>query len=187
MVCMIMGIDHIAHRDLEFLFHKTAHCQCLFRDCQGIDQVLVRAPETKARCWTVAETGDNGNPNGIVGVNEHGDGTYVLSLERPLAPGSRMEITYTSDHGCSSSMASFAALPADADGSGTSTTQDISTVIDCCLNRACAPVFGKYSCDIDHSGRSGPQDILRLLDLLSGAGSYDVWLGEALSRRTGVP
>ena len=59
-------------------------------------------------------------------------------------------------------------------------TADIGSLIDCCLNETCTPTWGIYSCDIDRSGKVGAADLLRLIDLLNGAGAFDEWMGSGI-------
>jgi hypothetical protein len=44
-----------------------------------------------------------------------------------------------------------------------------------------------WQCDIDRSGQCAPPDILSLVDLLNGAGMYDVWLGRTLPPCPSMP
>jgi hypothetical protein len=63
----------------------------------------------------------------------------------------------------------------------TSDALDIVAMSACCLNEFCVPAYGEYSCDIDHSGTTTAADLVRLLDLLNGAGEFTrPWEGEDL-------
>jgi hypothetical protein len=70
-------------------------------------------------------------------------------------------------------------LPADANGDGTSSPVDILAIIDN-LNSRLEPPLEIWQCDINRSSLCEPSDILRLIDLLNGAGVYDSWNGQSL-------
>lgn len=55
------------------------------------------------------------------------------------------------------------------------------------LNDVAPPLHGLYSEDIDHSGVFTSADLLRLIDLLNGAGAYDPWNGTPLPDSAGCP
>ena len=100
------------------------------------------------------------------------DGTYTLILSHPITPGAVTVITYESTSGNTVDKARFTSLPADSNADGVSCSGDILRLIDCCLNEVCEPPFGIYSCDIDQSEVTNSADILRLIDLLNGAGQF---------------
>lgn len=147
----------------------------------GINQLTVRAPRNAGEdCWSLREAGNPGEPNTIVGVDPNGDGTYTIRLDHPLRPGFVTSVTYMSASGCCDSTGHFAHLPADTNADGMSDARDISMLVDCCLNQTCSPPFGDYTCDIDQSRQRGARDVIRLIDLLNGAGNFEAWLGRSL-------
>ena len=48
------------------------------------------------------------------------------------------------------------------------------------LNGAVEPVPPAYQTDTDRSGATNANDVLRVIDLLNGAGAYDEYLGAEL-------
>ncbi len=143
---------------------------------QGIDTILVGAPDGAVEsCWELCETDDNNlGPNGIAGVVGDGMGTYTITLERPITPGSLTTIRYAgTDTGA------FIAHPANVNGDPGSSPLDILDLIDF-LNNALVLPWGSYSCDADRSGDCNSADILTVIDLLNGAGAFDPWNGSPL-------
>ncbi|UCE59602.1 MAG: hypothetical protein JSU63_19430 [Phycisphaerales bacterium] len=139
---------------------------------QGIDAFEVQAPiGADSTCWSVCETLAEGTANEIASVVDDGAGNYTITLNRRITPGAVTKVTYTpvSDP---VSAGTFVSLPADSNGDGVSNTSDILSLIDCCLNAVCTPTHGLYSCDIDQSEIVNTADILRLIDLLNGAGQF---------------
>ncbi|MFQ5590762.1 MAG: hypothetical protein ACE5HE_06350, partial [Phycisphaerae bacterium] len=152
---------------------------------QGIDTVVVEGPsDANARCWTLCETLSERTGNDIAGVAENakGDGTseYSITLARRITPGAVTRVRYDSWSGATHATGAFTSLPGDVGADLVSDTGDLGEMVDCCLNRNCVPPFGLYSCDIDHSGSATGADVLRLIDLLNGAGEFPrAWDGQA--------
>jgi hypothetical protein len=144
------------------------------RRLEGIDALVALGPEGAdiPECWSLCETGHHGWPNEIAGVVGGEDGTYTVILERPLSPGAVTRITYTDFTGSQSTWA-FTAHPGNVRAGDSSYAGGISFLI-AVLNGPTAPYpvsapYGEYSTDCDHSGTTGPADILCLIDLLNGA------------------
>ncbi|UCE60885.1 MAG: hypothetical protein JSU63_03870 [Phycisphaerales bacterium] len=139
---------------------------------QGIKSLMVDAPGGAGDgCWAFCETAEELSANDIELVAAHGDGAYTVELMRRITPGAVSTITYTDRTG-SVQTGTFVSLPGDSNADGVSNTADILSLIDCCLNLVCTPAHGDYSCDIDHSAAVNSADILRLIDLLNGAGHF---------------
>jgi hypothetical protein len=140
---------------------------------QGIDTFNVTGPAgaDDTGCWTLCETVVEGTANAIAGIVDNGGGMYTITLNRRITPGAVTTLTYTPDAGAAST-GTFTSLPADSNADGLSNTADILSLIDCCLNGVCTPAWGDYSCDIDQSLVVNSADILRLIDLLNGAGQF---------------
>ncbi|UCE62286.1 MAG: M4 family metallopeptidase [Phycisphaerales bacterium] len=140
-------------------------------ELQGIDLIVTQAPMgADPSCWALCETDSEEAPNTIEGVTEYALGVYSIQLARGLTPGAVTKITYQGN--TASATGSFTSLPADSNADGLSNTSDILSLIDCCLNEVCTPPYDKYSCDIDRSDVVNTADILRLIDLLNGAGAF---------------
>jgi hypothetical protein len=141
-------------------------------DLQGIDTIRTQAAAgDDPKCWALCETdvGEYG-PNAINEVAATGDGTFTLTLERPVTPGAVTTVSYADDR----SIATFTSHPGNADGDGETGPPDILALIDF-LNGGTSLPWGIYSCDLDRDGECAPADILRLIDLLNGAGEFDSW------------
>ena len=159
-------------------------------DLQGIDSLVVAAPEgADAGCFTLCETNENPSfhppyppeleTNEIKGVVYNGDGTYTLTLKRPMAPGEVTTFTYTDNDGASTT-GRFIAHPANVTADNAAGPVDILALIDV-LNGVRSPAWGDYSVDINHSGAVDPSDILRVFDLLNAG-----WYGTRLPTNSGT-
>ena len=155
---------------------------------QGIDQMKVAAPlgceavtETgEPKCWSVCETNSLGTGIGIEAVTRNwADDTFTIKLNRPITPGEVTTITYT-DYRGAAQRGSFISHPANVDGDGLASPNDVLVLIDI-LNGSPAPPWGWFSTDCDHSGSTGPADIICVVDLLNHG-----WLGTTLPRNPGT-
>jgi hypothetical protein len=102
------------------------------------------------------------------------DGSVVtLQLDAFIPTGKWTQFT----HDCSGTTTCLGYLPADVSNDATSAPADILWLVDC-LNqvRTCEV----WQCDVDRSNVCGAPDILRVIDLLNGADSYDPWLNVQL-------
>ena len=143
---------------------------------QGLETFEVQAPGLGDRCWLLTETTESGSPNEISRIVDNGDGTFTIILNRPITPGELTQITYTSETGVTQT-GCFAALPGDADGDRVATANDINYLIDCLNWMDSCP---RWQADIDHSATGSARDILRLIDLLNGAGAFEVWMSRTV-------
>lgn len=136
-----------------------------------------------AECFSLCETADTGAPNDIASVEDLGDGSYRIILDRPITTAAVTTISYTGD----GSFVEYVSSPANVNGDSASGAPDITELIDCCVNQTCEPLWGNYSCDIDNNGSPGPADITRLIDLLNGASEFEPWLSAPLPMNTTCP
>jgi hypothetical protein len=152
-------------------------------DLWGIDTILVEAVTGDDRkCWSFCETNDRGyGPNAIDRVTDHDDGTFTITLDRPITPGAVTMLSYALDR----DSASFTSHPANVDGDSAASPVDILALIDF-LNDVAPLPWGLYSCDMDHCGQCALADILRLIDLLNGAGAFEPWNGTVLPENPGI-
>ena len=130
-------------------------------------------------CFSLCETAADpvAGPNAISGVTYLGSGSYEIVLTHAIAAGAVTTIQYTGD----GSYVSYTSHPSNVDADAAADAADIASLIDCCLSDLCTPVWGLWSCDIDHSGSAGPGDVLRTIDLLNGGDVFEVW------GQTGLP
>ncbi|MCH8242804.1 MAG: hypothetical protein IH897_09365 [Planctomycetes bacterium] len=70
-------------------------------------------------------------------------------------------------------------LPGDVNQDGLVTAGDIIALIDS-INRVPGRLLPRNGTDINRSGDANGQDILRLIDLLNGAGEFDPWITRSL-------
>ena len=70
-------------------------------------------------------------------------------------------------------------LPADASQDGLSAAGDINALINS-INLVPGLVLPIYATDINRSNVITGTDILRLIDLLNGAGDFDVWIARGI-------
>ncbi len=139
---------------------------------QGIDTFLVQTPAgaDSLACWDVCETAVSGEANTIAGILDNQDGTITITLARPITSNAVTTLTYTDD-AAGVTRGRFFAHPGNANGDGVATADDVSALIGAIDGGAPLP-WDTYSEDFDHSGGRGPADILRVIDLLNGAGDF---------------
>ncbi len=157
---------------------------------QGIDSIIVAAPDGAiATCFTLCETSGSETlhppyepgfeSNEITGVEANGDGTYTVTLKRPITPGEVTTVTYRDNNGTTTT-GSFTAHPANVNADSYAVPADILEIIEI-INGVQTPLWGAYSSDIDHSSVTGPPDILRVIDLLNAG-----WLNTPLPTNAGT-
>ncbi len=147
---------------------------------QGIGTLQLEAPQAADNldCWTLCETAVEGVTNDIMVMADNDDGTFTITLVRPISTRAVTTITYTDDGGVGH-RGVFTSHPANVNADSRSAPSDILRVIDYINGVATSP-WGIYSEDVDHSDMLGPPDILRVIDLLNGAGQFDPWLNTTL-------
>ncbi|MCH8241947.1 MAG: hypothetical protein IH897_04970 [Planctomycetes bacterium] len=102
--------------------------------------------------------------------------TVRLELSEPIDPGAWTMVT----HEPTGARLCLGYLPGDVTGDGITAVSDIAALIDS-INRVEGLSRPPYAADIDRSGVVGPQDILRLIDLLNGAATLDPWITRTLA------
>ncbi|RME37392.1 MAG: hypothetical protein D6788_09555, partial [Planctomycetota bacterium] len=116
------------------------------------------------------------SPNAIRQVTDLGGGRYEIILEHAITPGAVTSIIYKGSTTAVSAVR-FIAHPANADQNTEAAPADVRFLMSCCLNDSCVTTPTRVQCDIDRSGASGPGDLLRVIDLLNGGGTYQPWMG----------
>lgn len=101
--------------------------------------------------------------------------TATVHLDGPIAPGQWTCITH--DFFAITWCAGY--LPADASQDGLSAAGDINALIDS-INVVPGRILPIYATDSNRSGVTTGADILRLIDLLNGAGDFDLWITRTL-------
>jgi hypothetical protein len=125
--------------------------------------------------FAVEQSGGVNPPPEVIGVLPTGDMSVMLFLTGPISVEARTSILYLD----SGSSITVGFLPADTNGDGHSGPEDAMNLVSWLVQRGEA--MAAESSDIDRSGVFGPQDLVRLMDLLVGAEEYDTFNGAALS------
>ncbi|MBU0719645.1 MAG: hypothetical protein KJ749_15480, partial [Planctomycetes bacterium] len=121
--------------------------------------------------------------NEVKSVTDLGDGVYEIELAHAITAGAVTTVAYRGYDG----FAEYISHPANSNADGIASSSDLMALINCCLNHVCTPPHGDYSCDMDHSEVVNAQDVLRLIDLLNGAGEFRTWMASSLPVNTGCP
>ncbi len=135
-------------------------------------------------CFTLCETAadlDLG-ANEIATVTDLGGGIYEMVLLRPITPGAATTIRYEG----SGEFVTYYSHPANVNGDSLADADDVSQLVGF-LDGQIGAHHGMYSVDVDHSGTVTPADLLRLIDLLNGADSFDAWNGTLFPVNTSCP
>ena len=141
---------------------------------QGITGLRFSGPvgADNENCWTASPS------NLVENIMDQGDGTITLTLMQAGAVFAETQVTYNSEKNVSKT-GRFISHPGNVNNSLMTDTGDVTTMRLCCLNQSCsAPFiapFGLYSCDTNHSGAPSAEDLIRLMDLLSGGGDFSIW------------
>ncbi|MCO6435582.1 MAG: S8 family serine peptidase [Phycisphaerae bacterium] len=98
----------------------------------------------------------------------------TLFLATPVPTGAWTTFTHVG-HGSSTRIGY---LPGDVNGSGTTNERDVIALIDA-LNQPSSPLAA-WSADLDRTGFDDANDVIRLLDLLLGNGSFEPYQGASL-------
>lgn len=101
--------------------------------------------------------------------------TVALMLSGYISPGAWTRFV----HNASGTGTVLGYLPADVDGDGTAGSLDIQRLIDG-LTGIVDPPLAIWQCDVARSDRCASLDLLRVIDLLNGAGAFDSWNGVSL-------
>lgn len=131
-------------------------------------------PNLLIQNFALSEEGGDGIPPNIATMQLVGGTNVVtLKLSEPIEAGAWTTIRLEP----SGTQIRFGSLPGDVNGDGTSSLNDILSLINRLNGVISLPI---WSTDINRSQQTEPSDILRLIDLLNGAGEFDVWNGVSL-------
>jgi hypothetical protein len=122
--------------------------------------------------FTIETSGDEAPQITAIAVGRAG---VTLTFDAPIPPGECIVVRYIPHD----TAIRLAALPGDADGNARSSALDILALVDH-LNGVPRPPLPDRQCDMNRSGTCDAADILRLIDLLTGAGAYEPWNEAAL-------
>lgn len=155
-------------------------------EAQGIDRVLVNGPTGVGHgcCWQVCEAGADEplTANPLLPIEHDAGSPFSIPLSAPIAVGKATRIQYS----ISAEGTVLVSHPGNVNGDETADGLDMRALADCLTDPgACA--FGTYSCDIDRNGVCGPEDLLRLQDLLVGGGPFPAAFGSARPDASSCP
>lgn len=108
--------------------------------------------------------------------------TARLTFDAPIPPGQWTCIT----HNGSGGQVCLGYLPGDTDGDEIVSVADIAALVDCIScdpngDPPCTTPCDLWLCDLDQSGRCGPADLLRGVDLLRGSEMFSPgWLDRTI-------
>jgi len=182
-----------------------AHPISALTPCTGIGQADGWEPITidlgvsgadDLTCWALCETGFSPacGPNFITSVVEGPPGVYTINLAHGIsaydvnAPAPAMGVGHvTTIRYNGGSYVRYFKHPANVDGSSLANAQDIIQIINC-INE----VFGgasrpRWECDLDQSGTITVADMNVEINLLNGAGLYDIWFNTPKPTGAGCP
>lgn len=143
---------------------------------QGIQTITANGPAgAPIVCWSLCESGYPETSNTIGNIVESPDGTYTITLIRPITSGAATTLKYTPTNG-TPSMGVYIAHPGNVNSDSTTAPSDIIDLVDH-LNGVRNPPLAIWQCDIDRSGLCAPADILGEIDLLNGVNEFQVWNG----------
>ena len=117
---------------------------------------------------------DEGGPLQVVAVTPLDFSTPQVLLSDPITPGAWTTITHLPSG--TSTVLGF--LPADVNGDGTSEWLDVVALLDVLYSVGDPPPI--WATDVNRSGAVDAGDLLRVIDLLNGAGEYREWNGASL-------
>jgi hypothetical protein len=127
--------------------------------------VVMSSAGAPSSCFGLCESSTDGQPpNDIAAIEDAGDGTYTITLARPITVNATTTLSFGDV-----TIAHWISHPGNVDANNQAGPLDILAMIDI-LNGVAEAQFGAYSSDVDRSGQTGPTDILGVIDLLNGAG-----------------
>lgn len=108
----------------------------------------------------------------ITGIFES-PGQVTVDLSEPVPSGAWTCVTYLPNE----TSICLGSLPGDVDGSGLVNGEDIRGLV---LTLDGSATFPEVTTDINRDGVQGPEDVLRLLDVMNGGSTFESWYGESI-------
>jgi hypothetical protein len=140
----------------------------------GMKTITVTGPHAALpSCFSLCDTAFPVPANTITGVVEGPDGTYTITLSRPITAGSTTTLNYAPTTGPASTGV-FISHPANLNADGAANSADVTALVNA-LNGAAPLPRELLSGDVDRSGAVTAADVLEVVDLLNGAGAYNPW------------
>ncbi|MCH8251714.1 MAG: hypothetical protein IID36_04610 [Planctomycetes bacterium] len=113
-------------------------------------------------------------PNFIQTVVDDNNGVFSFTLTHAVTPNESTTLMYADG-----STITIISHPGNVAAAPFITASGLLMLIDM-LNGVLQPPFGLYSVDVDRSGALNASDVLRVIDLLNGAGAFPKQLGTTL-------
>ncbi len=152
----------------------------------NLDVFTVSAPPgaDDPACWSLCQTLAGGSPSTIASITPSLNDSLLISLDRPIAAGSSISLTYTDRNGFTPT-GRFTVHPGNVNADAVTDANDVGALI-AILRGELQPRWDSFSADIDRSGSIGPGDLLRLIDLLAGSEAFAPgWNGVSLPENPG--
>ena len=128
-----------------------------------------------AEDFFVATEGRANSTTSILDLEQVGPRTIRLLLSHAIDVGAWTTVTHTG----SGAKVRVGSLPGDVNGDATAAPDDVLDLIGN-LQGLSDPPLDLWQSDVNRSGGCTPADILRVIDLLNGAGDYAVWNSASL-------
>ena len=141
-------------------------------DSVDLSFTFVDVSALEATDLSVTESGGTSPVPDVQSVTILDPNTVTIELDSVIEPGAWTCIT----HNASGQQTWLGYMPGDASQNGTSEPADIDALI-ALLNSGGGP---DHATDINRSEMANGQDLLRLVDVLNGAGDFTAWNGESL-------
>jgi len=163
---------------------------------QPIVVILGVSGADQVRCWELCETGYSPQcgPNSITSVVEGPAGVYTINLAHGIsaydvgAPAPALGVGHvTTIRYNGGAFVKYYKHPANVDGSSFTNAQDITQLIqrlNIALGGGSVPL---WEADINQSGTITVADLTTEINLLTGAGLYDIWFGTPKPTGAGCP
>lgn len=146
---------------------------------QGWDSIelIMNAASVTASAadFSLSETGGDGVAPLIIGASVLAGTSIRLDFDGPIETNAWTIVT----HNASNTHTCIGYLPADAGQDGLASATDINALINS-INLVPGSILPDYATDINRSGVTNGQDILRLIDLLNGAGDFTPWITQTI-------
>ncbi len=139
-----------------------------------LSPVTPNVPACFQMCESAADP--DAGPNAIAEIVSLPGGKYRIVLDRPITLNAITTIEYTGG----GDWVQFTSHPANVNADLEANAADVSAFVDCCLDTTCDPPAAAVSCDLDRSGAGTLADLITLIDLLNGAGTFDPAAGTPL-------
>lgn len=133
--------------------------------------IMLNAVGADPYCFELCETAieEGFEQNSIDRVIEGPPGTYLVFLSRPITAGAMTTVQYAGHD-----FVVFKSHPSNTDGNEIASIEDVIALLEQLRGNE-MPRYGLYSNDSDRSGAFNPLDLMRIIELHTGAVFFEVW------------